>query len=187
MASAWNLPNAVTIARLVCVPIIGYLILGPDTPTARWIAAAVFVVAASTDFVDGALARAWGQVTALGTLLDPIVDKALIGTALITLSITGQIAWWITIVIMVREVGITVLRLAVVRRHVIPASPAGRVKTVVQIVGITMALVPLESLPGWEVITQVVLGLAVVVTVATGLDYVVKVARLLRATPGASR
>lgn len=180
MASTWNLPNTLTIARLVCVPVIGYLVLGPDTPTTRWIAAAVFVVAASTDFVDGAVARARGQVTTLGTLLDPIVDKALIGMALIALSITGQVAWWVTIVIMVREVGVTIMRLVVVRRQIIAASPGGRVKTVVQIVAITLLLVPLENVPAWEFISQGVLGVAVVLTVITGLDYVIKVVRLVR-------
>lgn len=180
MRGTWNLPNALTMARLVCVPVVGYLVLGLDTPVARWAAAGVFVLASLTDFLDGALARARGQVTDLGTLLDPIVDKALIGTALIALSIIGEVAWWITIVIMIREVGVTVLRLRVVRRTVIPASPGGRVKTFVQIIAITMLLIPLNGIAAWSMLAQAMLLIALVLTVVTGVDYVAKVARIMR-------
>ncbi len=176
----WNLPNALTLLRLACVPVVGVLVLGSDTAPARWTAAIVFVAASLTDFVDGSLARSRGQVTAVGTLLDPIVDKALTGTALIALSIIGEVAWWVTIVIMVREVGITVMRLAVVRTAVIPASPGGRVKTVVQIVAITMLLVPLGGIPAWAFLAHAALLVALVLTVVTGIDYVVKVLRMVR-------
>lgn len=180
MQPVWNLPNALTLGRLLCVPVVAFLVLGTDSTVARWVAAGVFVVASLTDFLDGALARARGQVTPLGTLLDPIVDKALTGTALIALSIVGEVAWWITIVIMVREVGVTVLRLMVVRRAVIPASPGGRIKTVVQIVAITMLLVPLNDIALWSLAAQATLLLALVLTVVTGFDYVAKVARIVR-------
>lgn len=177
-AGNWNLPNALTLLRLVCVPIVGFLVLGADTSTARWVAAVVFVIASVTDFVDGALARSRHQVTVIGTLLDPIVDKALIGTALVALSIIGEVAWWITIVIMVREIGVTVLRLSVVRTAVIPASRGGKFKTIAQIVAITMLLVPLSGIPLWNAASHVALWIALIATVVTGVDYVVKIARV---------
>jgi CDP-diacylglycerol--glycerol-3-phosphate 3-phosphatidyltransferase len=174
----WNLPNALTLLRLVCVPVVGFLVLGADTASARWLAALVFVVASLTDMVDGAVARARAQITAIGTLLDPIVDKALTGMALVALSIIGEVAWWITIVIMVREIGVTALRLLVVRTAVIPASPGGKVKTIVQIVAITMLLVPLTQVRAWDVAAHFALWVALVVTIVTGVDYVIRFARV---------
>jgi len=181
-AGNWNLPNALTLVRLACVPIVGVLVVGADDAPARWVAALVFVVASVTDFVDGALARSRQQVTAIGTLLDPIVDKALIGVALIALSAIGEVAWWVTIVIMVREIGVTALRLSVVRTTVIPASRGGKAKTIAQIVAITMLLVPLTQFAPWVIAAQIALWIALILTVVTGVDYLVKVMRVRSAS-----
>ena len=177
-SAVWNLPNALTMLRLACVPVVGVLVLGSGSPVARWVAAAVFVGASLTDMVDGALARSRQQVTALGTLLDPIVDKALTGMALVALSIVGEIDWWITLVIMFREIGVTMLRLSVVRRVVVPASRGGKIKTITQIIAITMLLVPLTQVPAWDLAAHLALWVALVVTVVTGIEYVITISRV---------
>ncbi|BDZ53439.1 hypothetical protein GCM10025870_05120 [Agromyces marinus] len=127
--SNWNLPNAITVVRIVMAPVFFWLLLadaGADGPM-RWWAAAIFVVAISTDWVDGHLARSRGLVTDLGKLLDPIADKLLTSGALVCLSILGELWWWVTILIVVREVGITVWRLVEVSRGtVVPASSGAR-------------------------------------------------------------
>lgn len=175
---AWNLPNALTLVRLVCVPIVGML-LAADEPVARDVAAVVFVAAAVTDFVDGAIARRRGITSDFGALLDPIADKALITVALVGLSLLGDLAWWVTAVILFREFAVTALRLSVLRYGVIPASRGGKVKTVVQIVAIAMFLA--VGPPWWQQIAGVVMGVAIILTVVTGADYLVRVVRLRRA------
>lgn len=174
----WNLPNSLTLLRLACVPVVGLLVLGSDTAAARWAAAVVFLVASLTDLVDGAVARSRKQVTAFGTLLDPIVDKALTGMALVALSIVGEVAWWITIVIMVREIGVTGLRLSVVRTVVVPATRGGKAKTIAQIIAITMLLVPLIQFEIWNAAAHVALWIALVLTVVTGIHYVITISRV---------
>ncbi len=121
--SALNLPNALTVLRLLLVPVFAWLLLreGGDDPTSRVWAAIVFVLASATDFVDGELARRQGLVTTFGKVVDPIADKALTGTALVGLSYLGDLPWWVTIVILVREIGVTLLRFWVIRHGVIPA------------------------------------------------------------------
>lgn len=170
----WNAANTVTVARFVLVPLVVVALLLDDGGGGwRWAAAGVFVLAAATDRLDGWLARRLGQVTDWGKLVDPIADKALVGAALITLSALGDLSWWVTVVILVRELGITALRFAVLRYAVIAASPGGKAKTVLQTVGITLFLLPLETLPdAVRVVAWVVLGAAIVLTVLTGLDYV---------------
>ena len=141
--------------------------------------AAVFVAASLTDLVDGELARRQGQVTTFGKVADPIADKALTGTALVGLSYLGELPWWVTIVILVREIGVTLLRFWVIRRGVIPASRGGKAKTVAQMVAIFMYLLPLT---GWLVTArEVVMGVAVLLTIGTGIDYVARAMRLRRA------
>lgn len=174
----WNLPNALTVARLVAVPIIGALLFMQTTLT-RDLAAALFIAAAVTDFVDGAMARKRGITTELGALLDPIADKALITVALVGLSALGDVPWWVTIVILVREFGITALRISVLRHGVIPASRGGKAKTLAQIIAIAMFLA--VGPPWWVAIASVVLGIAVVLTVITGIDYVLRAYRLHQA------
>ena len=168
-----NIPNVLTVARLFMVPIFGYLALAMNqTVTVQWMSATVFLLAALTDFVDGVWARRYGLVTNFGKIADPIADKALIGTALVALSIQGEIAWWVTGVIIFREVAITLMRFWVIRNGVIPASRGGKLKTVSQIVAIVAFLVPLA---GWvEVVAQMSLGVALALTVTTGIDYVLK-------------
>lgn len=176
-ASAVNLPNALTVARLLCVPLLIWLMWVPGM---RWWAVLVFVLASVTDFVDGALARRTGQVTTFGKVADPIADKAITGVALIGLSALGVLWWWVTVVILVREIGITLLRLWVIRIGVIPATRGGKAKTVAQMMAITLLLAPVTA-TWWRGAAYATMTVAVVLTVATGVDYVIKVVRM-RAT-----
>ena len=177
----WNLPNALTIGRLVLVPVFVVLLVQDTTP-ARWWSLVVFLVASATDQLDGHLARSRNQVTAFGTLADPIADKALTLGAFVMLSVLGEIPWWITIVIAVRELGITALRGVLVRRSIMPASMGGKVKTVLQMTAIVLFLVPwasfLDSPTGVTVTAWTVLWAALAVTVVTGIDYCVRGWRL---------
>jgi len=172
-----NIPNVLTVARLFMVPVFGYLALAIEqTDSVQWMSAAVFLIAALTDLIDGVWARRYGLVTNFGKIADPIADKALIGTALVALSIQAEIAWWVTGIIIFREVAITVLRFWVIKHGVIPASRGGKVKTVSQIVAIVAFLIPLG---GWvDTVAQMSLGVALALTVTTGIDYVLK-ARIL--------
>ena len=172
--SAWNLANLLTVLRIALVPFFAWALLadGGHTTTGRLIATALFVVAAATDRLDGWLARRSGQVTDLGKMLDPIADKVLIGTALVLLSWLGDLPWWVTVIILVRELGITAMRFFLLRYVVLPASRGGKLKTVLQSVAIGLYLLPLDALPGFVTVAAVVLmGAALVVTVVTGLDY----------------
>lgn len=185
-APLWNIANIVTMARIVLVPVFAALYL-VGTTSAQLGAAAVFVVAALTDRVDGYLARSRGLVTDFGKIADPIADKALTMTALVLLSAEDVVPWWVTIVIIVRELGITALRFVLVRRAVIPASSGGKLKTVLQLVFIAMLLVPWAAIvPAGlatvvDVAARVVMAAAVIVTVVTGVDYVRKAIRISRA------
>jgi CDP-diacylglycerol--glycerol-3-phosphate 3-phosphatidyltransferase len=181
-----NIPNALTAFRVLCVPLMAYLLLADDGERAglRNLAALVFVLASFTDLLDGAIARRRGQITTFGKIADPIADKALTGVALISLSIMGDLAWWITIVILVRELGVTALRVWVIRRGVIPASRGGKAKTLAQTVAITMYLIDLPSISWWVPLSQVAMGVAVVLTIVTGLNYVRHALRLRRMPRG---
>jgi CDP-diacylglycerol---glycerol-3-phosphate 3-phosphatidyltransferase len=181
-----NLANVLTGVRFVLVPVfLVVLFVGGGHETLWRLAAfAVFAVAIITDRFDGALARSYGMVTEFGTLADPIADKALTGSALIGLSILGDLPWWVTGVILVREIGITVLRLAVLRHGVIPASRGGKLKTLVQAVAIGLFILPLGAWPGpWLVTAWVIMAAAVVLTVLTGVDYVISAIRDSRGRP----
>ena len=182
--SNWNLPNTITIVRILFAPAFLWLLLadaGHDGPM-RWWSGVLFAVGIATDGVDGWLARRNGQVTELGKLLDPIADKILTGAALVGLSIVGELWWWVTIVILVREVGITVYRFVVIRDGVIPASRGGKLKTVFQAVAITLALlpfwVPLGDWVHW--VNWVLMAIALVLTVVSGLDYAWNAVKLRR-------
>jgi CDP-diacylglycerol--glycerol-3-phosphate 3-phosphatidyltransferase len=183
-----NIPNALTAFRVLCVPLMAWLLLSDDGERGglRDLAALVFVLASITDLLDGAIARRRGQVTTFGKIADPIADKALTGVALISLSIMADLAWWITIVILVREVGVTALRVWVIRHGVIPASRGGKAKTLAQTVAITMYLVDLPSISWWIPLSQVAMGIAVVLTLVTGLDYVRHALRLRRQPRGST-
>lgn len=177
-----NLANMLTGLRLVLVPIFLLALFagnGHDT-TGRVAAFAIFAVAVITDRLDGALARTYGMVTEFGKLADPIADKTLIGAALIGLSMLADLPWWVTVLILVREVGVTLLRFAVLRRGVIPASWGGKLKTLVQAVAIGLFVLPLSG--SWLVAASVVMATAVVLTVITGVDYVASAIREVRWT-----
>ena len=181
-----NLPNALTVLRLLCVPLLIVLLArsAEPSPMARDLAAVLFVLASLTDLVDGAIARARGQVTTFGKIADPIADKALIATALIGLSALGQLPWWVTVIILGREVAVTALRFWVIEHGVIPASRGGKAKTVAQTVAITMYLVDVPPVPWWEAARAVAMGVAVALTLVTGLDYALRARRLRHVAAG---
>ena len=175
-----NVANALTLLRILLVPVFVVLLFihGGHSPGWRVWAFAVFVVATVTDLIDGDLARSRGLVTNVGKVADPIADKALTGAALIGLSSLGDLQWWVTVVILVREVGITALRFFVIRHGVIPASRGGKAKTLVQNLAIGLYLLPLT---GWSASARFwLMGVAVVVTLATGGDYVARAIHLRR-------
>ena len=176
-----NLPNALTVLRVMCVPLLAVLLYLDDGTRGpmRDAAALVFVLASITDLMDGAIARRYGLVTTFGKVADPIADKALTGVALIGLSLMGDLSWWVTVVILVREIGVTVLRFWVIEHGVIPASRGGKAKTLAQTVAITMYLADVP-LAWWPTASAVVMGIAVILTIVTGLDYVVRAVRLRR-------
>jgi CDP-diacylglycerol--glycerol-3-phosphate 3-phosphatidyltransferase len=179
-------PNYLTVLRLALVPVFGWLLLtdGGQIWGYRLAALIVFAVAMVTDSIDGDLARRRGLVTDFGTVADPIADKALLGMAFLGLSVIGIVPWWVTVVILVREVGVTVVRFVVLRHGVMPAGRGGKLKTVLQTLAVLLLVFPLESLPGdtlWLPAAYAVLAAALVVTVVTGVDYLLK-ARRLRAT-----
>ncbi len=182
--SRWNAPNAVTVVRIALVPVFAAAMLASGGTSAGWrvAATAVFVLAAATDRLDGYLARRFDRITDLGKLLDPIADKLLMGTALVILSSLGELPWWVTVVILVRELGITVMRLLVLRYVVLPASRGGKIKTVLQSVAIGLYLLPLGTLPtAVTLVAAVTMGLAVTTTVVTGVEYVLRVVQIRRA------
>jgi CDP-diacylglycerol--glycerol-3-phosphate 3-phosphatidyltransferase len=179
--STWSVPNLISIVRIVLVPVfVVVLVAGAHGGPLRWLATALFVVAISTDSLDGHLARSRNLVTDLGKILDPIADKALTGAALVVLSVLGELPWWVTVPILVREVGITVWRFAVLSKRVIPASKGGKTKTVLQSVAIALALAPLPALlGGWmNWVNTVFMAAAFVVTIVTGVQYLVDDRRL---------
>ena len=177
-----NLANYLTLLRLVLVPIFLFALFyeGGHDSTVRVVAWAIFAIACVTDRFDGLLARNYGMATEFGAFVDPIADKTLIGSALISLSMLGELPWWVTVLIMARELGVTVLRLAVIRRGVIPASRGGKLKTVVQAVAIGLFILPLSG--PLHVAAAVMMAIAIVLTVVTGIDYVVSAAREVRET-----
>ncbi len=179
-----QLPNTITIIRILLAPLFLWLLLADnhaDGPL-RWTAALLFIVAIATDGIDGYLARKYEVVTDLGKLLDPIADKVLTGFAFIGLSILAELPWWITIVVLVREIGITVYRLIVVSNHVLAAAWMGKLKTVAQAVALSLALLPLSTLVGdWILwVNGVTMTIAVVLTIASGIDYIVSEVRAAR-------
>ena len=192
-ASNWNLPNILTSVRILLVPLFVWFLwaggsVGQDSLAMRWAAFAVFAVAMYTDKLDGDIARARGLITDFGKIADPIADKLLTGSALVVLSLLNELWWWVTIVILVREWGITLMRFVVLRYGVMPASRGGKLKTVLQTLALGLLLMPLGSVVGdwWPWAGWIAMGAALVVTVVTGLDYV-RQAIALRATAMAER
>ena len=175
-----NAANALTVLRLVLVPVFVVLLLAGGDGW-RIGAVAVFLVASVTDLLDGRIARQRGLITDFGKIADPIADKALTGAALVTLSAQGQLAWWVTAVILARELGVTALRFWVIRHGVIAASRGGKIKTVLQMVAIGLYILPVDI--SW--VRSAVMAAAVAVTLVTGADYVARALRLRRAAHGA--
>jgi len=171
-----NIANALTVVRLALVPVFVYFLVAGGTSD-RVLAFVAFTLASVTDLLDGELARRRGLITDFGKIADPIADKALTGSALITLSILGELGWWVTCVIVVRELAVTGLRFWVIRHGVIGASRGGKVKTMLQIVAISLYLLPWHAVP----FQQIVMGAALAVTVVTGADYTARAIRLRRA------
>jgi CDP-diacylglycerol--glycerol-3-phosphate 3-phosphatidyltransferase len=186
-AGLWNIANILTMVRLLLVP--GFVLLllhnGGYDPAWRAFAWAAFAVAMITDLFDGQLARRYNLVTDFGKIADPIADKAIMGAALICLSGLGDLPWWVTGVILFREIGITLMRFWVIKVAVIPASRGGKLKTLAQGTAVGMYILaltgPLASLRFW------VMAVAVLLTVVTGLDYVRQAVVLHRAGSAAER
>ncbi|MCY0904721.1 CDP-diacylglycerol--glycerol-3-phosphate 3-phosphatidyltransferase [Arthrobacter sp. H14-L1] len=181
VAQLWNLPNILTMLRIVLVPFFIWFLLADNSAEGiwRWVAVLAFAVAIYTDKLDGDIARKRGQVTDFGKIADPIADKLLIGSALIILSVLQELPWWVTILMLVREVGITLLRFVVIRYGVIPASRGGKLKTVLQTAAIFLYLLPLSTIAPWlGIVAFVVILVALLVTLVTGVDYIVQAFRL---------
>lgn len=184
-ASVWNIANALTVLRILLVPVFGVLLLhhGAEQTRYRILAAVVFAVAIVTDGIDGDIARRRSLVTDFGKVSDPIADKTLMGMAFIGLSLLGELSWWVTVVVLFREVGITVLRFFVIRHGVIPASRGGKVKTATQALALGLYVLPFAG--WWHLVAMAVMALAVGLTVVTGVDYVLRAVRLRRTSPRA--
>ncbi|MGH3588680.1 MAG: CDP-diacylglycerol--glycerol-3-phosphate 3-phosphatidyltransferase [Pseudonocardia sp.] len=182
--SNWNVPNALTTLRIVMVPFFGWALLvdGGESILWRCIAFVIFTGAMITDKIDGDIARKKNLVTNFGKIADPIADKAITGMAFIGLSVIGELWWWVTIVVLVREWGITLLRFWVIRHGVIAAGAGGKLKTVLQTIALCGLILPLREFAGtlgviggyawWAV--AAVMATAVAITVVTGVDYVLK-------------
>jgi CDP-diacylglycerol--glycerol-3-phosphate 3-phosphatidyltransferase len=189
-----NVPNALTILRLVTVPIFAVLLLShPYDTTWRWITTAVFVVALLTDLADGKIARKYNLITNFGKLWDPIADKAITGMAMVGLSILGELWWWVTIIILIREWGITIMRFMIVKYGVQAADRLGKMKTLMQTIALVGLLMPLRAYmsagsgsPWYWIcgtlywISVVAMGIALVLTVVSGVNYCLGAWRLRR-------
>ena len=188
--SVWNVANALTGLRLLAVPLLGYLLL-QDSQDSRNLATLVFLLASLTDLLDGFVARKFGLITTLGKVADPIADKFLTGVALLGLSYLGALPWWVTIVIIAREICVTLLRFWVIEHGVISASRGGKTKTLLQIVAISMYLYvwpegASESFTNFSDFAKIsVMTLAVVLTMTTAIAYIRKALQLRRQIDGA--
>ncbi|MDX6274021.1 MAG: CDP-diacylglycerol---glycerol-3-phosphate 3-phosphatidyltransferase [Frankiales bacterium] len=181
-----NIANVLTIARLLLVPVFLAALMVGDGHDQTWriVAWAVFAVASVTDRIDGELARSRNLVTEFGKVADPIADKALTGAALVGLSLLGDLPWWVTVVVLAREVGVTLLRFWVIRHGVIPASRGGKLKTLLQGVAIGLYILPLSGVAALA--RAWFMAAAVVVTVVTGVDYVARALKLRRTSDRAA-
>ena len=188
--SPWNIPNALTVLRILMVPLFLVLLLadGGNDVTLRWWALIVFLLAMFTDFVDGYLARRNNLITNFGKIADPIADKSLMAAALIGLAIIVELPWWVPVIILVREFGITVLRFFMIRIAIMPASRGGKIKTVLQTaaIGLFLLIFPLSAVVPSVVyvillvFAWIIMTAAIVVTIVTGVDYCVQAAKLYK-------
>ena len=172
--SAINVPNFLTTIRIIVVPILAWLLFKEDaaSDSNRLIAGVLFIIAALTDIADGTIARRWNLITNFGKIFDPIADKALIGVALVGLSYLNLLDWWFTWVILARELFVTFLRFWVINKGVIPASRGGKLKTIMQIIAISFYLLPLPETV--SLLAEVLMYVAVILTLATAVDYIMK-------------
>lgn len=177
-AGVRNIANGLTVVRMLLVPVFAVLLLRGSSTGSRTAALCVFAVASATDRIDGDIARRRGLVTEFGAIADPIADKALTGAAFLGLSSLGELPWWVTAVVLTREVGVTALRFVVIRHGVMPASRGGKVKTLLQTLAVGLYVLPLTGRAAGG--RGVVMGAAVAVTVVTGLDYVARAVTLRR-------
>lgn len=164
-------PNTLTLTRILLIPLGVYVLFldGGNNSEFQILAWTIFFVLGMTDILDGRWARRSNRITPLGTFLDPVADKALIGAAMISLSIQDRFPWWITILILTREIGITIFRLYVIRDGVIPASKGGKIKTLTQNFGVGFFMLPF---PGWlEWFRILFIAIAIILTVSTAYDY----------------
>ena len=166
-----NLPNALTVFRILALPFCAWALFQKDgqDPTWQIIAWSSFFIVGMTDVLDGRIARKRNQISNFGIILDPIADKAFIATALIGLSILGKMPWWVTAVILIREIGVTILRFAVIKREVVSANRGGKLKSLLQNFSVGFYILPLPTylyLP-----RDILLGIAIVLTVWTGIEY----------------
>jgi len=184
--SNWTAPNIIAATRILATPLFVWLLVADngENTALRWWATVFFLVAIATDALDGWIARRYNLITNLGKLLDPIADKVLTGAAFIGLSVINELPWWVTILVLVREIGVTVHRLFEARSVVVAAAWMGKLKTVSQAVALTLALSPLASLWGeWMVWLNITtMTIAVLLTVASGIDYVITAVRMGRHT-----
>lgn len=181
--SAWNIANYLTVLRIALVPVFGWFLLAHDGQSEphRWVAFGIFTVAMITDRIDGDLARSRGLVTDFGKVVDPIADKLLVTMALVALSTIALVPWWITVLILVREWGVTAVRFWVIRHGVMAAGRGGKLKTMLQALALGLYILPLDLLPLASVTTVIAFVLllaALVVTAVTGVDYVIDALRL---------
>lgn len=167
-----QIPNAITVLRILLVPVVVFLILEADTAWELWLAVFFFVLSAATDGLDGAIARRKDLITKTGQLLDPIADKALLGATLIALSLIGEVGWLPTVLILAREIGVTIYRLVVAKKRVIAASSGGKLKTIIQSTALPIVIAPFEVFGDWVlVVNQSVIWIAVGVTLWTGVNF----------------
>jgi CDP-diacylglycerol--glycerol-3-phosphate 3-phosphatidyltransferase len=165
-------PNWLTVLRIALIPSGVWALFHSPSNLWQCIAWLIYFILGMTDILDGHWARKSNRTTALGAFLDPVADKALIGSAMISLSILDRFPWWITVVILFREIGITVFRLLVIRDGVIPASKGGKIKTLTQNFGVGFYILPLPDL--LHPLRDSLMAIAVALTIWTGIDYIMK-------------
>lgn len=185
-SSLVNIPNALTVLRIALVPVFAWMLLShPDDLIWRLGSTAVFGVAILTDALDGRIARKYNLITDFGKIWDSIADKTLTGMAFVSLSILGELPWWITVLVLVREWGITWMRVAMLKYGVMAANRGGKLKTVLQSIALLIFLPGLPLMPLWlQVIAWVVMAAAVLITLVSALDYIREATVLRRSALG---